>query len=170
MEMLEERSWLVDCREETQEERADAMRTEELSARPTLRRNGSLSLRCYNAVFLHLTSLKGIGCGLAAPAAAPALSKSGVIRAPAKLQRQSKRFTNHKQNHILPNLPIATIKVQNDVFAREEIPCAYRYVFLTGPPRPWSTIAVIANDGVARPMAPFFAAGASTLCCPLLAV
>ncbi len=44
MEMLEERSWLVDCREETQEERADAMRKKELSARPTLRSNGSLSL------------------------------------------------------------------------------------------------------------------------------
>lgn len=42
--MLEERSWLVDCREETQEERADAMRKKELSARPDLRNNGSLSL------------------------------------------------------------------------------------------------------------------------------
>ncbi len=31
MEMLEERSWLVDCREETQEERADAMETTELN-------------------------------------------------------------------------------------------------------------------------------------------
>jgi hypothetical protein len=44
MEMLEERSWLVDCKEETQEERAEAMKIKEPNARPTLRGNGSSSL------------------------------------------------------------------------------------------------------------------------------
>lgn len=69
MEMLEERSWLVDCREETQEERAEAIRIKLSNTRPRLRSN--CPLRSMMSI-LCLISLKGVPCEFPAGAATSA--------------------------------------------------------------------------------------------------
>jgi len=59
MEMLEERSWLVDRREETQEERADAILVKEPDAQPTLRGNGITSLDDNRLLYFTFDILEG---------------------------------------------------------------------------------------------------------------